>query len=223
MLYAPAFQYTDAVTTLLLGIGLYAIALYMLACLATVAAFAPSVRIGAPWLIAIATLAVVLNPTIWAADGTDASYIFSSYVTGIVPYGFPFGIVGAWSLVAAVRAARSHGWKALAYGAVPLLIVIAYCAGFPLADRLVVATAGTVRPAFALPTGSPQIIAYQLDAGNIVCDCQRFVVRDDAHIGMARAAELIRRTAGPRCETGAGREILAGWYDISRDCNDFTP
>jgi hypothetical protein len=224
LLFAPVFCYADTATAFLFAIGMYAVALYMFACLVAAAAFIPTLRIRAPWLIAIAAVTALLNPEIhpwlaWELRAGVPSFVVDTYVMGIVPYGFPFGIVGAWALVASIRTARSNRRRALAYGIVPFAIAAAYFAGYPLADRLAVVTIPrTIRSAIPLPNGDTQVVAYQLDGGSVIYNGQRYVVRDDGHIGKWRAAELVRRSIGPDCKTGEPREFYHWWYDVYVDC-----
>jgi hypothetical protein len=218
LLYEPMFRYTDTGTAFLLGIGMYAVAAYMFACLVAVAAFIPARRLGGRSLVAIASFTALLNPYVAGNLDLGGSFLIP-YLIGIVPFGFPFGVVAVWAIMAAIRAACLRDRKAIAYGAVPLVIAGAYFAGIPLAARLAVVTIPRiVRPAILLPNTQPQIVAYELDGGDVVYDSQRYVVRDDAHIGIARAAELVRRSSGAACRTGEPREIYRWWYDVYVDC-----
>jgi hypothetical protein len=226
LLFAPAFCYAETGTAFLLGIAMYAIAIYMFACIVAAAAFIPSRRIGVRWLLAIALVAALLNPDLRPALGLGegaSDFVVITYLIGIVPYGFPFGVVGVWALVASLRAARSRDRKAIAYGMVPVAIAAAYFAGYPLADLLVPVTIPRmIRPAIPLPNMQPQIVAYELDGGSAIYASYRFAVRDDSRIGIARATELVRRTEGFECTAGS-RTIVDGWYDVSLDCNGSNP
>lgn len=222
LLFAPVFCYAETGTAFLLGVGMYAVAIYMFACIVAAAAFVPSRRIGARWLLAIALVTALLNPNLrlclWLGTA-DPRFVLIAYLLGFVPYGFPFGVVGVWALVASIRAARSNSRTALAYGMVPIAISAAYFAGYPLANRLAPITIPhIVRSAVALPKARPQIVAYELDGGSAIYAAYRFAVRDDARIGIVRATELVRRRGGTGCTAGA-KVIVDGWYDVSLDCS----
>lgn len=226
LLFAPAFCYAETGTAFLLGIAMYAIAIYMFACMVSAAAFIPSRRIGVRWLLAIALVAALINPDLRPALGLGeaaSDFVVITYLMGIVPYGFPFGVVGVSALLASIRAARLRDRKAVAYGIVPVAIAAAYFAGYPLADKLAPITIPRmIRPAIPLPRVQPQIVAYELDGGSAIYAAYRFAVRDDSRIGIARATELVRRTEGFECTAGS-RTIVDGWYDVSLDCNGSNP
>ncbi len=203
---------------------MYAVAIFMFTCMAAVAALIPSRRIRARSLAPIALVTAFINPDLRPWQVADVSHfivpidLIPTYILGFVPYGFPFGVVGAWALVAALRAARSNSRKAVAYGMVPIAIIAAYCAGYPLADRLATVTIPRmVRPGVPLPKVYPEVMVFELDGGSAAYAVERFAVRDDGRIGIARTTELVRRRSGTGC-MAASRVIADSWYDIYIDC-----
>ncbi|HEY1680111.1 MAG TPA: hypothetical protein VGF98_00525 [Candidatus Tumulicola sp.] len=219
LLFQPLFLYAEFSTALLLGFFLDLIAITAFIVLAKVAREI-ELPLSTRALLTATVLGSLLNPHLWDGRLSDLDAI-GSFLFGIMPYGFPFFTISMWAAVEAVGATKRRARAAFAYAAVPISIALCYLIGGQLADRLVTTSLSLMAvSARGIPHDAPQLSAYQLDPGSLLCDCRRFIVHDGSNVGESQALLLLRRDGGYGCSVRLNRIVSADDYDVSRTCGE---